>query len=91
MKKYAWPASLDPVPFLQPLASVFPGIPRNLYKFHLQQNAQAYVPKQEIKTSVSADIRSIFKSLALTTQNNKHAVPLSSSAAQSALEMYFAQ
>lgn len=29
-------------------------------QFHLQQNAQAYVPKQQMKAAVAADIRSIF-------------------------------
>ena len=52
------------------LASVFPGIPWNRCQFHLQQNAQSYVPKQEMKSSVAADIRSIFnaESLAIATQ-----------------------
>ena len=52
------------------LAAVFAGVPWNRCQFHLQQNAQAYVPKQEMKTSVAADIRSIFnaESLAVATQ-----------------------
>ncbi len=52
------------------LAAVFAAVPWNRCQFHLQQNAQAYVPKQEMKTSVAADIRSIFnaQSLALATQ-----------------------
>lgn len=29
-------------------------------QFHLQQNAQAYVPKQEMKARVAADIRGVF-------------------------------
>jgi putative transposase len=29
-------------------------------QFHLQQNAQAYVPKQEMKSQVAADLRAIF-------------------------------
>ena len=51
-------------------ASVFPGTPWNRCQFHLQQNAQAYVPKQEMKVSVAADIRSVFnaESLAIATQ-----------------------
>jgi len=45
-------------------------------QFHLQQNAQAYVPKQEMKVSVAADIRSIFnaESLELATQKLAAAV-----------------
>jgi transposase-like protein len=40
--------------------AVFPSIPWQRCQFHLQQNAQAYVPKQEMKKEVAADIRSIF-------------------------------
>ncbi len=40
--------------------AVFPSIPWQRCQFHLQQNAQAYVPKQDMKKSVAADIRSIF-------------------------------
>jgi putative transposase len=29
-------------------------------QFHLQQNAQAYVPRQEMKAQAAADIRAIF-------------------------------
>jgi len=52
------------------LLAVFAGVPWNRCQFHLQQNAQAYVPKQEMKASVAADIRSIFnaESLAIATQ-----------------------
>jgi len=52
------------------LQAVFPGVPWQRCQFHLQQNAQAYVPKQEMKTSVAADIRSVFnaESLAVATQ-----------------------
>ena len=58
------------------LAAVFAGVPWNRCQFHLQQNAQAYVPKQEMKSSVAADIRSIFnsESLALATQKLAAAV-----------------
>ena len=58
------------------LAAVFAGVPWNRCQFHLQQNAQAYVPKQEMKTSVAADIRSIFnaESLAIATQKLAAAV-----------------
>lgn len=34
-------------------------------QFHLQQNAQAYVPKQEMKEKVAADIRAIFNAPSL--------------------------
>lgn len=40
--------------------AVFPSIPWQRCQFHLQQNAQSYVPKQELKKKVAADIRSIF-------------------------------
>lgn len=40
--------------------AVFPSVPWQRCQFHLQQNAQAYVPKQEMKKQVAADIRSIF-------------------------------
>jgi len=40
--------------------SVFGGVPWQRCQYHLQQNAQAYVPKQEMKTEVARDIRAIF-------------------------------
>ena len=40
--------------------AVFPSIPWQRCQFHLQQNAQSYVPKQQMKKEVAADIRSIF-------------------------------
>lgn len=40
--------------------AVFPGIAWQRCQFHLQQNAQAYVPKEEMKEQVAADIRAIF-------------------------------
>jgi transposase-like protein len=40
--------------------AVFGGIPWQRCQFHLQQNAQAYVPRQSMKTEVAADIRAIF-------------------------------
>lgn len=40
--------------------AVFPSVPWQRCQFHLQQNAQAYVPKQEMKKTVAADIRNIF-------------------------------
>ncbi len=42
------------------LERVVPSVPWQRCQFHLQQNAQAYVPKQEMKKTVAADIRSIF-------------------------------
>jgi putative transposase len=42
------------------LAAVFPAIPWNRCQFHLQQNAQAHVPRQDMKEIVAADIRAIF-------------------------------
>ena len=38
----------------------FPEAPWQRCQFHLQQNAQAYVPRIEMRASVAADIRSIF-------------------------------
>lgn len=40
--------------------SVFGGVPWQRCQFHLQQNAQAYVPKGEMKAEVARDIRSVF-------------------------------
>ncbi len=40
--------------------AVFGGVPWQRCQFHLQQNAQAYVPKQELKAEVAAAIRAIF-------------------------------
>lgn len=40
--------------------TVFGGIPWQRCQFHLQQNAQAYVPHQEMRAQVAADIRTIF-------------------------------
>lgn len=38
----------------------FANVPWQRCQFHLQQNAQAYVPKQHLKKQVAADLRSIF-------------------------------
>jgi transposase-like protein len=35
------------------ITSIYPGVPGNRCQFHLQQNAQAYVPKQSMKESVA--------------------------------------
>ncbi|MBC8143859.1 MAG: IS256 family transposase [Armatimonadetes bacterium] len=40
--------------------AVFGGVTWQRCQFHLQQNAQAYVPKEEMKNEVAAKIRSIF-------------------------------
>jgi putative transposase len=40
--------------------AVFGGIPWQRCQFHLQQNAQSYVPRQSMKAEVAADIRAIF-------------------------------
>jgi putative transposase len=40
--------------------SVFGGVPWQRCQFHLQQNAQAYVPRVELRASVAADVRNIF-------------------------------
>ena len=40
--------------------AVFPSVPWQRCQFHLQQNAQQYVPKQNMKKEVAGDIRSIF-------------------------------
>ena len=40
--------------------AVFGSVPWQRCQFHLQQNAQAYVPKQEMKAQVAADLRAIF-------------------------------
>ena len=44
------------------LTAVFPAVPWNRCQFPLQQNAQAYVSKQEMKQPVATDIRTIFES-----------------------------
>jgi transposase-like protein len=40
--------------------AVLGGVPWQRCQFHLQQNAQAYVPRQELKAQVAADIRAVF-------------------------------
>ncbi len=42
------------------IKAVFPSVPWQRCQFHLQQNAQAYVPKQSMKKEVAEDIRTIF-------------------------------
>lgn len=43
-------------------AAVFPSVSWQRCQFHLQQNAQAYVPRVDLRLQVAADIRSIFNS-----------------------------
>lgn len=61
--------------------AVFGGVPWQRCQFHLQQNAQAYVPRQSLKAEVAADIRAIFNApnlhdaealLAKTVQKYSH-------------------
>ena len=40
--------------------AVFSSVPWQRCQFHLQQNAQAYVPRKEMQAKVAADIRAIF-------------------------------
>jgi transposase-like protein len=40
--------------------AIFGGIPWQRCQFHLQQNAQAYVPRKDMLSDVAADIRTIF-------------------------------
>ena len=42
------------------LRSVFPSVPWQRCQFHLQQNAQAYVPQIGMRKEVAGDIRSVF-------------------------------
>lgn len=46
--------------------AVFGGVPWQRCQFHLQQNAQAYVPRQELKSEVAAAIRAIFNAGSLS-------------------------
>jgi putative transposase len=45
--------------------AVLGGVPWQRCQFHLQQNASAYVPKQELKAEVAAAIRAIFNAPSL--------------------------
>jgi transposase-like protein len=40
--------------------AVFPSVPWQRCQFHLQQNAQSYVPKQSMKSTVATEIKTIF-------------------------------
>lgn len=45
--------------------AVFGGVPWQRCQFHLQQNAQSYVPQHRLKAEVAADIRAIFNAATL--------------------------
>lgn len=47
--------------------AVFGGIPWQRCQFHLQQNAQAYVPRKDMLAEVASDIRTIFDAPDRTT------------------------
>ena len=51
--------------------SIFPSVPWQRCQFHLQQNAQGYVPSKSMKKPVAADIRAIF-----TAPSNEEALRL---------------
>jgi putative transposase len=40
--------------------AVFPSVPWQRCQFHLQQNAQSYVPKQSLKKEVANAIKAVF-------------------------------
>ncbi len=41
--------------------AVFPSVPWQRCQFHLQQNAQAYVPQRAMKTQIAGELRGIFQ------------------------------
>ena len=49
--------------------AVFGGIPWQRCQYHLQQNAQAYVPRKDMQAEVASDIRLIFNAPDRTTAN----------------------
>lgn len=49
--------------------AVFGGVPWQRCQYHLQQNAQAYVPRKELQPEVAADIRMVFNAPDRTTAN----------------------
>ncbi len=64
--------------------TIFPSVPWQRCQFHLQQNAQSYVPKQGMKKEVANDIKSIFTApslneaerlLLLTTEKYRDKAP----------------
>jgi putative transposase len=50
--------------------AIFGGVSWQRCQFHLQQNAQAYVPRQELRAEVAADIRTIFNAPDRPTAEN---------------------
>ncbi len=46
--------------------TVFPSVPWQRCQFHLQQNAQQYVPRKDLKAEVARDIRHVFNAPDLT-------------------------
>ena len=42
-------------------AAVFPAVPWQRCQFHLQQNAQAYVPRLDLRATVAQAVRSVFE------------------------------
>ena len=42
--------------------AVFPSVPWQRCQFHLQQNAQAYIPRLDLRAQVAEDIRTVFNS-----------------------------
>lgn len=55
----------------QACRAVFGGVPWQRCQCHLQRNAQAYVPKREMKREVAADIRAIFNAATRTDAENQ--------------------
>jgi putative transposase len=53
------------------LKAVYPGGLWQRCQFHLQQNAQGYVPKQSMKEEVAADIRAVFNAGTLVEAEQK--------------------
>jgi transposase-like protein len=49
--------------------AVFGGVPWQRCHYHLQQNAQAYVPRKEMQSEVAGDIRMVFNAPDRTTAN----------------------
>ncbi len=53
-------AALTALGIAAALAARFAGVAWQRCQFHIQQNAQAYVPKADMKTGVAASIRRVF-------------------------------
>jgi putative transposase len=49
--------------------AVFGGVPWQRCQYHMQQNAQAYVPRKDMQAAVASDIRLIFNAPDRTTAN----------------------